>query len=170
VLLADVVPEIEDCYKWQEMGMHGANLEEEHKAEICACAPEIPLKLIEQFDQEHFFVCSSNQEKKYTVNSNLNSCDCLDFPRVRLCKHLVAVRHHFVIPDPEPPASQALGLYPIAPELLGDQDAACQNTAHQENTTASVIFAIDKIITLSRQLQDQAPRVMPETVKSIRAI
>ena len=117
MLLADLVPEIEDRYKRQEMGMDGADLGEQRKAEIRARAPEILLKLIEQVQEEHFLVRSSNQEKIYSINTILNSCDCLDFPRVRLCKHLAAVRHHFGIPDPEPPASLARPC-PIAPELL----------------------------------------------------
>ena len=65
MLLADLVPEIEDRYKQQEMGMDGADLGEQRKAEIRARAPEIPLKLIEQVQEEHFLVRSSNQEKNY---------------------------------------------------------------------------------------------------------
>ena len=153
--------------------MDGADLGEQ---EICTRAPEIPLKLIEQVQEEHFLVCSSNQEIFYSINTILNSCDCLDFPQVWLCKHLAAVRHHFGIPDPEPLASLAWPC-PIAPELLRTQeignaahDTTCQNAACQENTTASVISAIDKIITLSWQLCDQAPRAMQDMVKSIHAV
>ena len=135
MLLADLVPEIEDHYKRQEMGMDSADLGEQCKAEIRARAPKILLKLIEQVQEEHFLVRSSNQEKNYSINTILNSYDCLDFPRVRLCKHLAAVQHHFGIPDPEPSASLAQ-LCLIAPELLraqeignAAQDAACQDAA-----------------------------------------
>ena len=75
MLLADLVPEIEDRYKRQEMGMDGANLGEQCKVEIRTRAPEIPLKLIEQVQEEHFLVRSSNQEKIYSINTILNSCD-----------------------------------------------------------------------------------------------
>lgn len=170
MLLTDLLPEIEDRSERQRLGMEGADLSDERKAEICARAPtEIPLKLIEQVGEERFLVRSCNQEKFYSINTMLKTCDCLDFPRVKLCKHLAAVQHHFGIAEPPAPTPQQC---PIAPELHHAQGAGntSQNTTRQANATASLISTVGEIITLSRQLLDQAPNATQETVKSLRAV
>jgi len=75
--------------------MDGFDLAEECKKDILARAPEIPCNRMEVIDQERILVRSSNQEQFYSVNTVLNKCDCKDFPRIGLCKHLAAVWHYF---------------------------------------------------------------------------
>jgi hypothetical protein len=161
VLIHDLLPEIEDRYERQTIGMHGDNLGEEREQDIRARAPEIPRAHIQQVEPERFLVRSSNQEKFYSIHSVLNECNCEDFPRVKFCKHLAAVQHYF---GGAPVAQPS----PIAPESCHAQESG--NAASQENAAASLISAVDQVITLSRQLLTQAPRATPEMVKSVRAI
>ena len=74
--------------------MDGFDLAKEHMEEILRCAPKVPPDHIEEVDPGHFLVCSSNQEN-YIVNSTSIDCTCKDFPRVKLCKHVVAIQHYF---------------------------------------------------------------------------
>src|SRR6266702_1622844 len=60
-------------------------------------------------------------------------------------------------------------LRPTAPDLHHTQESG--NAASQENAAASLISAVNEIITLSRQLLAQALRgATPEMVKSVRAV
>jgi hypothetical protein len=130
VLIHDLLPEIEDHYEQQNIGMHGDNLGEEREQDIRARAPEIPCAHIQQVKPERFLVRSSNQEKIYSIHSVLNECYCEDFPSVKLCKHLAAVQHYF---GGAPLAQPS----PITLESCQAQESG--NTASQENAGVSLI-------------------------------
>src|SRR5258707_15387394 len=89
------LPHLEIRHKRQERGMEGADLAETQRRQILTRAPETPLENIRKNDDLHFDVQSSNSNKIYKVNLGTTSCDCSDFPRIRMCKHIAAVVHFF---------------------------------------------------------------------------
>ena len=101
---------------------------------------------------------SSKEEKKNIVNTTLKECDCRDFPRVRLCKHLAAVQHYFG-GAPLAPSHSSSPPNPTALELPLSQGT---------NPVAAYLSALDEVIVLSRHLMTQV--LTPEKVKSIRGI
>jgi len=121
---------------------------------------------MEAINQERVLVRSSNQEQFYSVNTVLNECDCKDFPHIGLCKHLAAMWHYSGGGKHSAPTTQ---LCPTAPDLHHTQESG--NAASQENATASLISAVNEIITLSQQLVAQALRgATLEMVKSVCAV
>src|SRR5260370_24540574 len=88
-------PHLEIRHKRQERGMEGADLAETQRRQILTRAPETPLENIQKNDDLHFDVQSSNSNKIYKVNLGTTSYDCSDFPRIRMCTHIAAVRHFF---------------------------------------------------------------------------
>ena len=169
VLLTDLLPEMEDRHKRQELGMEGSDLAKERTNEILTRAPEFPQDRIEQVDEERFLVRSSNQEKFYNVG--FKDCDCRDFPRVKLCKHVAAVQHYFGGKHSAPPTQPG----PTAPDSQETASAAAitPGNTNQENAahhSALLIAAANDLITLSRQLLTQAPSATPELVKSVHSV
>src|SRR5260370_15518702 len=84
-------PHLEIRLKRQERGMEGAHLAETRHRQILTRAPKTPLENIRKNDDLHFDVQSSNSNKIYKVNLGTTSCDCRDFPRIRIGKHIAAV-------------------------------------------------------------------------------
>src|SRR5258708_31051970 len=93
------LPDLEIRLKRQERGMEGADLGETRHRQILTRAPKTPLENIRKNDDLHFDVQSSNSNKIYKVNLGTTSCDCSDFPRIRMCKHIAAVVHFFWVAD-----------------------------------------------------------------------
>jgi hypothetical protein len=167
VLLNDLLPDTEDRHKWQELGMEGPDLAKERTNEILKCAPKFPWDRIEQVDEEHFRVRSSDQEQFYNVG--FKDCNCKDFPHVKLCKHVATVQHYSGGGKHSAPPTQ-LGPAPYSQE---NGSAPQENIVNQENTahhTASLIAAVGDLIALSCQLLTQAPSATPDLVKSVRSV
>ncbi|KAH9173877.1 hypothetical protein EDB89DRAFT_2068386 [Lactarius sanguifluus] len=144
-LLTDLLPHIHDHLKSQDIGLDGFDLAKECKEEILARAPEIPRDRIEVINQERI----------------------LDFPHIRFCKHLAAVQHYFGGAKDSALTARPL---PTAPDLHHASTQESNNASSQENA-ASLVSAVNEIITLSWQLLAQAPRdARPELVKSVHAI
>jgi hypothetical protein len=87
----------------QQIGFEGPDLAEKHHRTVLASAKAIPLDSIRCVNDTDFHVASqSNLGKHYLVNIQRLICNCLDFPRVQLCKHLCAVKIWYpFIPPPE---------------------------------------------------------------------
>jgi hypothetical protein len=166
-LVRDLLPDIEDCHKWQERGMEREDLAGRRRHEIQARAPETPLDYITQVEDTCFQVHSSNKEKVYEVDLLNEKCTCFDFPRIEFCKHIASVRYHFG--GAEPQARSAPQPSPIAP-VLHDTDGG--NAAHNENTMASVISVTNEIIALSQKLlmDTPNPEAASNIVKSLRLV
>ena len=77
----------------QQIGFEGPDLAKKHQNAVVASARTISLDSIRCVDDAQFHVASqSNLDKHYLVDIQRQICTCLDFPRVRLCKHLCAVK------------------------------------------------------------------------------
>ena len=90
-----MLPTYEDRHKRQKLGMQGLNLAEKHRKDILARASETPLERIKEIAESCFEVQSTSSEKLYEVNLLTYTCMCLDFPRIKLCKHVAVVVHFF---------------------------------------------------------------------------
>src|SRR5216684_861134 len=91
MLVMEFLPNLEIHHRWQALGMEGLDLAKKHREEILMHAPKTPLERIRKSDNLHFDVQSSSSNKFYQVNLDTTSCNCSDFPCIRLCKHLAVV-------------------------------------------------------------------------------
>ncbi len=94
-LVNEYLPDLEFRHKRQALGMEGLNLAEKRRRQILRRAPETPVEKILKIDDSHFEVQSSNSNKLYQIDLGTKTCNCIDFPRVHLCKHIAAVAHFF---------------------------------------------------------------------------
>jgi hypothetical protein len=106
-LMEEFLPDLEIRHERQTLGMEGPNLAEKRRRQILKRAPETPLGKIQKMDDSHFEVQSSKTNQSYHIDLNTITCNCRDFPRIRLCKHIAAVAHFFGGVDlgPRPPVS-----------------------------------------------------------------
>ena len=94
-LVNEMLPIYEDHHKRQKLGMQGPNLAEKRRKDILVRAPETPLERIKEIAESCFKVQSTSSEKLYEVNLLTYTFTCLDFPHIKLCKHVAAVVHFF---------------------------------------------------------------------------
>ena len=147
----------------------GSDLAKECTNEILMHAPKFPQDWIEQVDEEHFLVNSSNQEIFYNVG--FKDCNCKDFPCVKLCKHIATIQHYFGGKHSAPPTQPGL-TDPDSQKNTSTTAINLKNT-NQENTahhSVLLIAAANNLITLSCQLLTQAPSATPELVKSVHSV
>jgi hypothetical protein len=67
-LVVEFLLDLKMHHKWQELGMHGGDLAEQHRQQILRHAPETPLTQIRKIDDLHFEVQSSNSNKSYNID------------------------------------------------------------------------------------------------------
>jgi len=91
-----MLPEYVAHYDSQDNRFHGADLAKKHQKEIHARTPEMNTESIHSLGGDRFCVQSEmDPSRTYLVDLSNQSCDCLDWPRVELCKHITAVAHFF---------------------------------------------------------------------------
>ncbi len=95
--------------------MEGADLADMQHQQILTHAPKTLVKNIQKNDNLHFDVQSSISNKIYKINLDTTTCDCSDFPRICLCKHIVAVIHFFGGADlrPQPLVNMGASSSPV---------------------------------------------------------
>jgi hypothetical protein len=94
----------------------------------------------------------------YTVNLGTQSCDCPDWPRVRLCKHVTTVAHFFggdqqievKVPNPAPPI--------------------WEGSAGPPATEAKATSILENVIAVSKALLSHGELSSPETVQSLQMV
>ena len=85
----------EHRHRSQDTGFAGEDLAKRHTREVLASAQAISRDSMTPLGDGKFHVVSQSiPGRNYLVDIRAATCDCLDFPRVRLCKHLAAVRGH----------------------------------------------------------------------------
>ena len=146
MLVTEIILDLEVRHKRQALGMEGPNLAEKRCRQILTRAPETPIENIQKIDDLHFEVQSSNSKCSYHVYLDTKMCECKDFPRIQLCKHIVAIVHFFGGADlgPQPPAN--VGTSASEPEVPNQQDGnACSNTCATESfdSVANEIITFD---------------------------
>ena len=158
-LVVGMLPSYENKHDRQVLGLEGDNLGTKRRKEILARMPEINAESIQDLGDDKFSVQSSTDSSRtYSVELGLQSCDCPDWPRIRLCKHLAAAAHYFGNGDlqiePAPKTAQ-----PIREGSLGAQSDA--------GSAASIV---ENVIAVSRAfLNDGAPS-SPATVRSLQMV
>jgi hypothetical protein len=146
--------------------MEGPNLAEKRRRQILTRAPETPVEKIQKIDDSHFEVQSSDSNKSYHIDLDTTTCNCSDFPRIRLCKHIAAVVHFFGGADlgPRPPDNDNAGASEsVAPKSPVQQNGSDAST--DDGATASLISAANDMIRLTQELISNAPQD-PGIVKS----
>lgn len=169
VLVTELLSDIEDRLERQDVGLHREDLAGRRELEIRNRAPETPRDYITRVADMHFQVRSSDKEIKYEVDLLNTECTCLDFPRIKFCKHLASVEHYFGEAKVAPgnPSSQPS---PIAPAL---HKTDRRDAAYDENAAAaSLISVTNEIIALSQELLMRTPKpeAVSNTVKSLHLV
>jgi hypothetical protein len=128
-------------------------------------APETPLRKIQKIDNLHFKVQSSNTNQSYHVDLNSIACNCKDFPRICLCKHIAAVAHFFDGVDlrPRPPDNASASKSAMLNSSV-QQDSSASST--NDGATASLISAANNMIRVTQRLISNMPHD-PHIAKSI---
>jgi len=166
MLVMEYHPDLEIRHKRQTLGMEGPNLAEKRRQQILTRAPETPVEKIKKIDDLHFEVQSSSSSKSYQVDLGSLICDCSDFPRIRLCKHIAGVVHFFGGADlgPRPPGNASAS-------ESGTPSSPVQQDGSAGRTDDGVSFdsAANRIISLTHELILNAPRD-PGITKSLKSI
>jgi len=79
----------------QELGFEGLNLAGKCCKELLMQTPEMNTESIHKLGNDQFNVQSTQAARMYLVKLSTQSCDCPDWPRVQLCKHVTAIAHFF---------------------------------------------------------------------------
>jgi hypothetical protein len=162
-LIADMLPDYVARYDSQMLGFKGPDLAEKRWEQIRARAPEMNAVSIHDLGGDLFSVESATDStRKYLVDLGKLSCDCPDWPKVRLCKHVAAVSHfhgkqvgaaEVVLPKTPPPNPPN----PEASDTRGDAGAA----------TASIL---QNVISVSKDALIDGVPSSTETVRSLRVV
>src|SRR6267142_1672484 len=143
----------------QIVGFEGLDLAGGRRQEIIASARTISRDSVLQFNRTHFHVASQSRPGAlYSIDLNLMTCDCQDFPRIRFCKHIAAIHLHF----PHLCFEQSDPIMPLEYSLVPDQqdgnpdsdsDSASGSTSAPEAALPEEILTLMcKIISLSQNL------------------
>ena len=95
-LVKDLMSNVSNLHKRQVAGLEGLDLEGTRRQQILATASSMSADSIHHVGGTKFNVASqSNPGHCYAINLTQSTCDCNDFPRIRHCKHIAAIRVHF---------------------------------------------------------------------------
>ena len=150
----------------------GVDLATKQRQQILARAPEMSTDTIRSLGSGRFYVRSAadsakmylvdlskdrsvNTSKSYLIEHGKDSCDCPDWPRVRLCKHIAATAHFFAgTPDTRP----ALDSVPERSQNALLAVSSVSNTA---------VPILENLISVSKELLSNGPPSLPGTVRSL---
>jgi hypothetical protein len=142
----------------QDLGFKGPNLAEKQHEEICLQAVQMNANGIHNLSSDCFYMESATDSmQRCLVNLGNMSCDCPDWPRVQLCKHVSAVELFFG------DNNQQMGVGEVVlPEMpLPNQEASADTLSSTGATSTSIL---QNMISVSRgTLNNGVPSSM-ETV------
>ena len=168
-----MLPRYENRCHRQEWQFEGTDLAKKQRKEICACSPEISDDSIKCLGNGRFYVrsaadlvkmylvdlskdSSSDMSTMHLIENGKDSCNCPDWPRVRLCKHIAAVAHFRTdqtnTPNPAP------------------QEHKHSNGNRSPVSNASTVPILKKMINVSRDYLSDGPPSLPGTVQSLRPV
>ena len=95
MLIVDMLPDYVTRYHSQMLGFKGPDLAEKQCEQICAWAPEMNAGSIHDLGGGDLFSVESatDSTQRYQVDLGKLSCDCPDWLKVWLCKHVTAIDH-----------------------------------------------------------------------------
>ena len=158
VLVSVMLPHYVTRCDSQDLGFKGPNLAEKRHKEIRLQAVEMNAKHIHNLSGDHFHVESATDStRRYLVDLSNKSCDCLDWPRVRLCKHVSAMKHHFGNNDQQMGAMEDS----LPKTLPPKQETLLDRHGTAGSTTASIL---QNVISVSKGALDDRVPLSTETV------
>ena len=173
ILVKEMLLRYENRCHRQERQFEGTDLAKKQRKEICARSPEISNDSIKCLGNGRFYVRSaadlvkmylvnlskdrtSDMSTMYLIENGKDSCDCPDWPRVRLCKHIAAVAHFCTdqtnAPNPAPQVHEH------------------SNGNRSPVSNASVVSILEKMINVSRDYLSDGPPSSPGTVRSLQLV
>ncbi len=161
-LVIDMLPHYQARHDSQEVGFSGSNLAQKRRKEILARTPEINADSICGLGNDRYSVKSETVTlRTYLVELSKQSCDCPDWPRVQLCKHVAAVAHFFGNGD------QLAADADAAPKTVQPVESHGSPDACSDATAASIL---ENVITVSKAfLSDGVPK-SPGTIRSLHSV
>ncbi len=93
----------------QDKGFEGDDLAKRHESGVLARALTVSANSITALGDAKFQVASQSiLGRNYVVDTRAAICNCLDFPRIRLCKHLAAVQsqHPHILKSQNPQTNE----------------------------------------------------------------
>ena len=167
ILIKDVIPEFVCRYNGQNLGFHGSDLGKKRREELLARTPEMNAESIRSVGDNGFYVRSvTDPSREYLVDLSKQSCDCPDWPRVWLCKHVTAVAHFFGRKD------QQIEVELIIPKSTAPAPApSSREESPGEHSDASAASAsiLQNVINVSRDFLNNVPGSQG-TARSLRMV
>ena len=157
-LVSNMLPRYVAHCDSQNLGFKGPDLAEKQREEIHLQVAEVNAERIHNLSSNHFHVESAmDSTRRFLVDLGNKSCDCPDWPRVWLCKHLSAMKHHFGNNDQQMGAMEdsLLKTPPPKQEILLDRHSTAGST------TTSIL---QNVITVSKGTLDDGVPSSTETV------
>jgi hypothetical protein len=157
-LIADMLPDYLACYHSQMLGFKGPDLAEKQCEQIHVWAPEVNTIFIQDLGGGVRFSMESatDSTQRYLVNLGKQSCDCPDWPRVQLCKHIATVDHfHGHNYKRITAAEVALPKMPLPNQEASDTHS---------NAGATTTSILQNVITVSRGALNDGIPLSTETV------
>lgn len=161
-----MLPYYETCHNSQELRFHGSNLAQKCHKEMLVRTPEIQADSIQTQGDDCYYMRSVKEAlHTYLINLSKQSCDCPDWPRVRLCKHIAAVAHFFgtveLLPIDLTPAPVTVHLAVTPLELEGLPDA------HSDTAAATIL---ENVISVSKGFLSDGTPLSPGTICSLHMV
>jgi hypothetical protein len=154
-----MLPSYENLHDRQELGFEGPDLANKRHKEILTRMPEIKAESICNLGDGKFSVQSvTHSSHTYSVELGAKSCDCPDWPRVQLCKHVAAVAHYFGN-GIEAMTHTRETVRPIRESSMG---------AQSDGSNAASI--VENVIAVSRAFLDDGTPSSPGTVRSLQLV
>ena len=160
-LVTIMVPSYAVQHIRQELGFEGLNLPDKRCKELLAQSPEINALGISPLGDDQFKVPSATSTRIYLVDLRTASCDCPDWPRIQLCKHVAAVAHFFGNGHQQIDIKVSPRARPIREGLISLNTAAAQ---------ASATSILKSVIAVSQALLSDGELSSPETVRSLEMV
>ena len=165
-LKEEMLPYYETRHNGQELGFDSSNLAQKCRKEILARSPDVPAECIRaQGDSDHYYVQSvMDPSCTYLVKLCEKSCDCPDWPRVQLCKHVAAISHFFETVE------LTFESVDLAIETINSAVALVEMEDSEDSRSDASATILEKVISVSREfLSDGAPS-SPDTVRSLQVV
>jgi hypothetical protein len=131
----------------QIVGFEGLDLAGDWRWEILTSARNISRDSVLQFNHTQFHVASQSRSGTFhSIDLNLMTCNCQDFPRIWFCKHIAAIHLHF------PHLEQSDPIITWEGDPDPDSDSDSDSGSESGSTSAPEAALPEEILTLTREI------------------
>ncbi len=164
-LVIDMLPHYQAHHDGQEVRFNGSNLAQKRHKEILMRTPEMNANSICILGDDCYYMQSeADMSREYLVRLSKQSCDCPDWPRVQLCKHITAVTHFFGNGNQLVELAADAG---ATPKMVQPVESEHPPDVRGDSTVASIL---ENVINISKEfLSDGVPK-SPGTVWSLHSV